>query len=366
MLHIKLLGDMKLQTEEGPIPGISEKGLALLALLFMEDSHQCRRYMLMDALWPDSTEEAAKYNLRYNLWMLKKHIPVDAAGESLLVVTREYCGINERYEYVCDFDRVKNCKAEALNGQDVLEEYLHILVGDFFGDCYLEGCSSFQEQIIRWRFALENKRLILLRKLIPLYYEEQNWSRCMELLDICDEMDPYDEDHARIRMEIYMKNGEYEAAARYYRQFSQKLALDIGVEPDEELKKMAGTIRLLLKEQQGALELYTAALEHVPGYWMCDILRALLETEGFRIEAFLSADQIGDLTAIQYRLGEVPAAVSLTRTVDAFINLIGAVCSSGRPLRIQLEKNTRPDPMSLDVMHLLQAKYRKTLEVIIK
>ena len=78
------------------------------------------------------------------------------------------------------------------------------------------------------------------------------------------------------------------------------------------------------------------------------------------------ADQIGDLTAIQYRLGEVPAAVSLTRTVDAFINLIGAVCSSGRPLRIQLEKNTRPDPMSLDVMHLLQAKYRKTLEVIIK
>ena len=366
MLHIKLLGDMKLWTDDGLVQGISEKGMALLAFLFMEDSHQCRRYMLMDALWPDSTEEAAKYNLRYNLWMLKKHIPADDAGESLLVVSKDYCGINERYMYTCDFDRVKNCHAEELADPEEIEEYLQLMAGDFFGDCYLEGCSSFQEQIIRWRFALENKRLILLRKLIPLYYEEQNWNRCMELLDICEEMDPYDEDHVRIRMELYMKNGEYEAAARYYRQFSQKLALDIGVEPDEELKKMAGTIRLLHKEQQGALELYTAALEHVPGYWMCDILRALLETEGFRIEAFLSADQIGDLTAIQYRLGEVPAAVSLTRTVDAFINLIGAVCSSGRPLRIQLEKSSRPDLMSLDVIHLLQAKHRKTLEVIMK
>lgn len=151
---------MKLWTDDGLVQGISEKGMALLAFLFMEDSHQCRRYMLMDALWPDSTEEAAKYNLRYNLWMLKKHIPADDAGESLLVVSKDYCGINERYMYTCDFDRVKNCHAEELADPEEIEEYLQLMAGDFFGDCYLEGCSSFQEQIIRWRFALDRKSVV--------------------------------------------------------------------------------------------------------------------------------------------------------------------------------------------------------------
>ncbi|MBQ8562349.1 MAG: hypothetical protein IJ443_00465 [Firmicutes bacterium] len=366
MLHIKLLGNMKIWTEEGTVSGVSEKGLALLALLFMEDSHQCRRYMLMDALWPDSTEDAAKYNLRYNLWTLKKHIPSDASGESLLVITRDYCGINERYRYECDFDRVKNGNAEDCSGLEELEGFLQLFTGDFFGDCYLEGCSAFQEQIIRWRFSLENKKLVLLRKLIPLYYEEQDWNRCMELLDICEEMDPYDEEHARIRMDIYIKKGEYETAARYYRQFSQKLAIDIGVEPAEELKKMEGTVRSLRREKQEMLELYTVALEHVPGYWMNDILRALLETEGFCIERYLESEQVADLAALQYRLGQNPVNACLTRTVDAFMELMGAVCSEGRTVRVLLEKNSRPDSMSLDVMHLLQAKCRKTLEVIMK
>lgn len=139
MLHIKLLGDMKLWTDDGLVQGISEKGMALLAFLFMEDSHQCRRYMLMDALWPDSTEEAAKYNLRYNLWMLKKHIPADDAGESLLVVSKDYCGINERYMYTCDFDRVKNCHAEELADPEEIEEYLQLMAGDFLATAIWKG-----------------------------------------------------------------------------------------------------------------------------------------------------------------------------------------------------------------------------------
>ena len=35
MLHIKLLGDMKLWTDDGLVQGISEKGMALLAFLFI-------------------------------------------------------------------------------------------------------------------------------------------------------------------------------------------------------------------------------------------------------------------------------------------------------------------------------------------
>lgn len=367
MLHIKLLGEMELRTEqEGRISGISDKSMALLALLFLAENHQCRRNMLMDVLWPDSAEDAAKYNLRYNLWALKKAIPSDAAGENLLVVTRDYCGINERYAYTCDFCRVKDINAEEISGLEELEEYVKLLSGDLFGDCYLDECSAFQEQIILWRFALENKKLMVLRKLILVHFRMKNWQRCLELLEFCEEMDPYDEEHAKMRLTIYMEEGDFEAAARYYQQFAKQLTIDIGMEPSEELKQMAGKIRGQRKKPQKVLELYTSALEHVEGYWLADILRALLETEGFRAEDYLEEGQIRDLAAVQYRLGDCPGQVHMARIADAFMNLIGGICGTGQNLRIRLEKSGRPDPVSVDVLRLLQEKHRKTLEIIIK
>lgn len=367
MLHIKLLGEMELRTEQGGrISGISDKSMALLALLFLAENHQCRRNMLMDFLWPDSSEDAAKYNLRYNLWALKKAIPADEAGESLLVVTRDYCGINERYDYICDFCRVRDIHAEEIESPEELEECLKLLSGDLFGDCYLDGCSAFQEQIILWRFALENKKLTVLRKLIRVYYQMKNKPRCLELLEFCEEMDPYDEEHARMRLAIYMEDGNMEAAARYYQRFTKQLAIDIGAKPSAELKLLAEQICVPRKKPQEVLELYTTALEHVELYWLSDILRVLLEMEGFSVEDYLDEVQIRDLAAIQYRLGECTGPVHVTRIADAFMNLVGGICSTGQSLHIRLEKNRRPDPVSMDILRLLQEKYRKTLEITIK
>lgn len=73
MLRINLLGKIKIEyLGENLEPKLSNKTVAIIYLLIANKGRYLSKDKLVLYLWPDSTEEAAKYNLRYNLWLLKK------------------------------------------------------------------------------------------------------------------------------------------------------------------------------------------------------------------------------------------------------------------------------------------------------
>ena len=57
-------------------------------------------------LWPDSAASAAKYNLRYTLWKIKKSTDTGEGGRSLIKLDREYCCIDRAYDYICDLQTI--------------------------------------------------------------------------------------------------------------------------------------------------------------------------------------------------------------------------------------------------------------------
>ena len=61
---------------------ISSKAAAIIALVLMRETRQMRRSDIISYLWSESSDDAAKYNLRFNLWQIKKAL-VQADGESL-------------------------------------------------------------------------------------------------------------------------------------------------------------------------------------------------------------------------------------------------------------------------------------------
>ena len=356
MLRIRLLGEVKIENENEDLTGrLSNKSVALIALLILREGRRCSRRRLISYLWPESTESAAKYNLRYNLWQLKKVFGAENPEDGFLIITKEECRINENFPYQCDLRRILDADIEETEDVAELEDLGALFCGDFFEDWYFDGCDELEEMIILSRYNLENKKLSLFRKLVSLYFRENETKKCMKALEICEEMDPYDEGNAKIRMELLIRAENYSEADRYYQRFCRRLIRDIGVEPSAGLRALAGTIRGKEEPERDALFIEAAGLESVEFYMLSEILRELMKLPQFRIEEYLDAEQIADLACIQYRLGSACPSHP-ARIAGSFVALLCGVCADGRQVEVKLKEGTSCDRASKEVLRLVRAE----------
>ena len=89
---------------------LSSKLVALICLLVLNKNRNMSKEKIISYLWPDSDDEAAKSNLRFNLWTIKKSIPQSGNGEDFIISGKDYCRINEKYPYTCDKTLLDCCK----------------------------------------------------------------------------------------------------------------------------------------------------------------------------------------------------------------------------------------------------------------
>ena len=68
MLEINFLSKNKLIMDGNSIDKkVGNKGIVLLGLLMISERKSLSKEKVIDILWPDSAEEAARYNLRYSV-----------------------------------------------------------------------------------------------------------------------------------------------------------------------------------------------------------------------------------------------------------------------------------------------------------
>lgn len=372
MLKLKFLGELKIECDGKDLTGaVSSKAMALLAILTVQKGRQMTRRELINYLWPDSEPAAARYNLRYNLWQIKKLAAPDKDGNPFLIITKEQCRINDKFKAESDIGSILSADINQCDGLSQLESVYSLFTGDFFENCYFPGCEELEELIIMQRYSLEHIKLRLLKKLIRLYYESGEAEKCLKALRDCEELDPYDENNAEIRIRLLMEQGSYAESLSYYQRFYKKLARDIGVEPSEELKQLMGKDGSFgnRREEDGLQEVAVSvfAISAAEGYLMADIIRALLEHKAFSgdrerpFEAFLTERQQEDLAFIQPLLGNATGCVPMARVADAFIRLISGICGSGVSLSISV--SGKMDALSAEVLQLLKKKLGDRLQV---
>lgn len=371
MLKLKFLGELKIECDGKDLTGaVSSKAMALLAILTVQKGRQMTRRELINYLWPDSEPAAARYNLRYNLWQIKKLAAPDKDGNPFLIITKEQCRINDKFEAESDISCILSADINQCDGLSQLESVYSLFTGDFFENCYFPGCEELEELIIMQRYSLEHIKLRLLKKLIRLYYESGETEKCLKALRDCEELDPYDENNAEIRIRLLMEQGRYAESLSYYQRFYKKLARDIGVEPSEELKQLMGKAGSFgNRREEGLQEIAVSvfAISAAEGYLMADIIRALLEHKAFSgnrerpFEAFLTERQREDLAFIQPLLGNASVCVPMARVADAFIRLVSSICGSGVSLSISV--SGKMDALSAEVLQLLKKKLGDRLQV---
>ena len=314
MLDINFLGKVKIEYNGVDITDkFGAKTKALLSLLILNKDKPLNREKIILYLWPDSTEDSGKFNLRFNLWQLRNIIGSDERGNKFLHTGRSHCGINENYNYNCDVTDIKAFNLKENVSIKKLEELRKKFSGEFFEGFYFKKCNDFNENIILERSYFEEQKIKILLKLVSLYEVEENFEKCSEILKELINIDPYDEEIALRILEIYEKNGKRSLAILFYDDFKKKFMTFLGISPCEEVEKKYLEIKSknISKEKidnknkvtfknKNELLLETHCVGEIEYYWTNNLLDKILEN--INISNYLNEKEIKDLGYININL----------------------------------------------------------------
>ncbi|HYF65246.1 MAG TPA: hypothetical protein VD886_20630, partial [Herpetosiphonaceae bacterium] len=91
MIAVQLLGSPRITRDGAPLT-VSAKAVALVGYLAASRAAQSRDHILA-TLWPESSDEAARKNLRNTLWSIRRE-----AGGDLLVTAEDRLLLNPATE----------------------------------------------------------------------------------------------------------------------------------------------------------------------------------------------------------------------------------------------------------------------------
>ena len=348
MLSINMLGQVNISYNGVSIADkLSTKLVAMICLLVLNSDREMSRDRLSAYLWPDSDEEAARYNMRYNLWKVKKLIPTDAKGQSFILITKDSCRINKKYKFQCDKLCIDSFDSHAEKPVEELLKLKELFKGDFLEGFYLKGCNEFNEIILFERVVCQTKQIEIMKKLALLYEEEDRNEAELQILHEMTVMEPYNENFACRILSIYKKTGNRAAAINYYREFEAKLRRELNIAPDNDLKLLYREVtedpcskedgypngRIAEKKK---LVIKSRCMKDVDYFWTAEVVGALLKNADQEYLMELNVNYILDLSYIQNELllsyekrvskdhGEI-GQVPTVRIVNAFLKFFGHV-----------------------------------------
>lgn len=240
VLTVDFYGDMQIQMDGKELREVlSKKSVALISYLMAAPARQVSKNALKDLFWIDAGEKAA-YNLRFNLWNIKKNIP-EIDGENFILTAGGVCSINPAYP-------VKKTGLEKLeNISDFDEEELEEIIGkgaglEFMEHFYLKGCDEFNDWLTLERSNRERRIINAGKKAADCFEKKGEHKRALDLLKNVAFLSPYEDDiHTRI-MNIHRAMGNFGEAAGEYRNYCQKLKKDLSVTPSREVKEVYSDI----------------------------------------------------------------------------------------------------------------------------
>ena len=231
MLQIRLFGKPQVICDGTDItPELGNKGCALLCILFLRGGDYYAREKLAAYLWPDSAASAAKYNLRYTLWKIKKSTDIGEGGRSLIKLDREYCCIDRAYDYICDLQTIDEIDPETQSA-DELKRACDAFGGELLEGYYFNHCEDLNELILSQRIYYEKRKNRLLMKAAELYEQRDMLPEAVGILERVMEYEPYNEQLALRLMTLYERGGDRSRAIRFFNEFRNRLASNLEIYP---------------------------------------------------------------------------------------------------------------------------------------
>jgi DNA-binding SARP family transcriptional activator len=227
-IFVKFMGNPELYVEENKIYVQQDKLKAVLFYLMFNVS--CTRDELIYKFWPDYSESNAKRNLRNAIYKLKKILSEHDLNDMILTKGNSYVEINNNYCFIKDIEMITKERNEAdlLN----LNEFI------FLENLSLSNSIGFDEWLRNIRVVFED---LLIEKLERGFEQSKSQSN-VKLMECFAKkiivVDQYNESGYENIIRIYLNDGQYNKAIKYYKTLENILKLELGIEPNEQLVRL--------------------------------------------------------------------------------------------------------------------------------
>ncbi|WP_053956007.1 AfsR/SARP family transcriptional regulator [Inediibacterium massiliense] len=248
-LEIYMLGNLKIiWNGKSIVEKLSNKATALLCYLAVNQGKKFSRDKLATYFWDASNMDSARYNLRYNLWSLRKIIKQDKAGQDMIISRKDTCMINPNANLYIDviemnelYEGIKDKKIYDYRNE--LNKIKNLYKGEFLEEFYIKKCMEFNDWIFYEREKYQRKYIDILHKLIYIYKKNHEYVKAIDLLEEMIKINPLKEELYVELIQIYIELGDRDAAIHQYDRCCTTLREELNIGPMESTKKIYEKIK---------------------------------------------------------------------------------------------------------------------------
>ena len=220
-VRLFLLGDPYAETNGMGVKLGSSKTIAVIAYLAAHKQSQ-NRDRVISLLWPDSTEESGRKNLRNALWSIRRVL-----DEDIIVTEHDQIALSQTVWVDIDqlqkLDEDQHCVSEEL--------FTGIKYGVFLDNIKLAHSPEYEVWMMGERERLLQQYLRILKKQIERLRLQHNWKQVIALAQKALKSDILQEPMHRHLMEGYAWEGQRPSALRQFELLTRVLLDELGVEP---------------------------------------------------------------------------------------------------------------------------------------
>jgi predicted ATPase/DNA-binding SARP family transcriptional activator len=228
MLEVTLLGQFDVLHDGEHLNIPTRNAQSLLAYLILNSGKAYRREKLAGLLWPNSSEENARSNLRHELWRLRKALEPD--GESYIVADDLTIAFNSESEFSLDVHRLESISVDSSTIEDLISA-ISAYQGELLPGFYDEWVFIERDRL-EAIFEAKNARLL------EMLQAEGRWSDVLEWGNRWIALVQWPEPAYRAMMSAYANIGDISRAVATYERFSLGLQREMGMKPSEQTQAL--------------------------------------------------------------------------------------------------------------------------------
>ncbi len=235
MLEVRLLGTFELRADGAAIDIPSRPAQSLFAYLILNAGSTHRRERLAGLLWPASTEETARNNLRQALWRLRKALPPPADGGPEFLLADSFT-IGFQPQAPCWLDvSILEAAPESSWKAERLIEAVEVYRGELLPGFY-------EDWVVLERERLRGLADARLHLLLERLQEDGRWPEAVRWAERWIAGGEVPEPAYRALMRAHHRLGDVAAATAAYQRCVEALQAELGVAPSEQTTELYAQI----------------------------------------------------------------------------------------------------------------------------